>query len=147
MPWKVMDGMNQKIRFVVRATGYLWLKKYREARNVTGLQERSRRPRHSPRRTPAGVEHRVVELRRRHGWGGKKLQVLLEREGIHLSVSTVHRILRRQGELDPYQAQRPAPQRFERSQPNELWQMEFKGPFTCPDSVCHPLSILDDCSR
>jgi len=166
MPWKVTDVMNQKIRFVVRATepgtnlsalcrefgisrptGYLWLKRYREANSVAGLKERSRRPRHSPQRTSAAVEARVVALRRRHGWGGKKLQVLLEREEIHLSVSTVHRILRRKGELGEYQAARPAPGRFERSEPNELWQMDFKGPFAGPDGECHPLSILDDCSR
>ena len=166
MPWRVTDVMDQKIRFVLRAvgpgvnmsvlcrefgisrpTGYTWLKRYREARSVTGLQERSRRPRHSPARTAAAVEARVVELRQRHGWGGKKLQVLLEREGVHLSVSTVNRILRRQGELGQHQAHRSAPQRFERSQPNELWQMDFKGQFQSPDGPCHPLSILDDCSR
>ena len=166
MPWRVRDVMDQKISFVVRATvpganlsalcreygisrptGYLWRKRYREAWSVTGLEERSRRPRHSPQRTPAAVEARVVELRRRHGWGGKKLQVLLERDGIHLSVSTANRILRRKGELGPYQAARPAPGRFERSEPNELWQMDFKGPFTGRDGRCHTLSILDDCSR
>ena len=166
MPWKVTDAMSQKISFVVRATapganlsalcreygisrptGYLWRKRYREANSVTGLEERSRRPLHSPQRTPAGVEAQVVALRRRYGWGGKKLQVLLERGGIHLSVSTVNRILRRKGELGEYQAARPAPGRFERSEPNELWQMDFKGPFTGPDGECHPLSILDDCSR
>ena len=166
MPWKVTNVMDQKIRFVLRAvqpganmsalcrefqisrpTGYKWLKRYREAHSVTGLEERSRRPRHSPARTAAAVEARVVELRRQYGWGGKKLQVLLEREGVSLSVPTVNRILRRQGELGEYQAQRPAPQRFERSQPNELWQMDFKGPFQGPEGPCHPLSILDDCSR
>ena len=166
MPWRVKDAMDEKIRFVVRAavpganlsalcrefgisrpTGYLWRKRYREANSVAGLEERSRRPRHSPQRTPAAVEAQVVELRRRYGWGGKKLQVLLEREGILLSVSTVNRILRRKGQLGEYQAARPAPGRFERSAPNELWQMDFKGPFTGSDGPCHPLSILDDCSR
>ena len=135
MPWKVTDVMNQKIRFVVRATepgtnlsalcrefgisrptGYLWLKRYREANSVAGLEERSRRPRHSPQRTSAAVEARVVALRRRHGWGGKKLQVLLKREEIHLSVSTVHRILRRKGPLGESQAARPAPGRTIRTQ-------------------------------
>ena len=104
MPWNVTDVMEQKIRFVTQAavpganisalcresgisrpTGYYWLKRYREADSVAGLQERSRRPKHSPRRTAGWVEARVVQLRRQHGWGGKKLQVLLQREGVHLS--------------------------------------------------------------
>ena len=95
MPWKVT--MDQKIRFVLRAvqpganmsalcrefqisrpTGYKWLKRYREAHSVTGLEERSRRPRHSPARTAAAVEARVVEL----GNTRMLLQVLLEREGV-----------------------------------------------------------------
>ena len=40
----------------------------------------------------------------------------------------------------------PAVQRFERSQPNELWQMDFKGPKGWPQAM-GPLSVLDDHSR
>jgi hypothetical protein len=39
-----------------------------------------------------------------------------------------------------------APQRFERDAPNELWQMDFKGPL-CPAERVGPLSVLDDHSR
>ena len=166
MPWKATDVMEQRIRFVARAvvpgsnvsglcrefgisrpTGYYWLRRYREAGSVTGLQERSRRPRHSPGRTAEGVERRVVELRQTYGWGGKKLQVLLAKEGIRLSVSTVNRIVRRQGLVRRREAHHAAPGRFERSRPNELWQMDFKGPLRCHQGRCHPLSILDDHSR
>ncbi len=102
--WMRSLVMEQKIRFVTQAavpganisalcresgisrpTGYYWLKRYREADSVAALQERSQRPHHSPRRTAGWVEARVVQLRRQHGWGGKKLQVLLQREGVHLS--------------------------------------------------------------
>jgi transposase InsO family protein len=38
-------------------------------------------------------------------------------------------------------------QRFERDQPNELWQMDFKGHFPTLIGRCHPLTILDDHSR
>ena len=37
--------------------------------------------------------------------------------------------------------------RFERQAPNELWQMDFKGPYRGPGKPCIPLSILDDHSR
>ena len=38
----------------------------------------------------------MVELRRRYpDWGARKLQVLLEREGVELTRSTIHRILLR----------------------------------------------------
>lgn len=166
MPWKVTGVMDQKIRFVGQAvapganlsalcrehgisrpTGYYWLKRYREADSVTALQQRSRRPKHSPRRTAGWVEARVVELRQQYGWGGKKLQVLLQREGVHLSVSTVNRILQRQGLVGRRNAHQPAPGRFQRLRPNELWQMDFKGPFGCRGGRCYPLAIVDDCTR
>ena len=89
----------------------------------------------------------MVELRREHGWGGKKLQVMLENEGMAVSVPTVNRIIRRQGLVRRRDAHHPAPGRLERSQPNELWQMDFKGPLRCREGRCHPLSILDDHSR
>ena len=92
MAWKVIDLMDQKIRFVVRAVGaevnmislcrefgisrltwYCWLKRYRNASSVTGLQEHSQRLHHSPRRTAVSGEARLMELRRQHGWGGEKL--------------------------------------------------------------------------
>ena len=49
--------------------------------------------------------------------------------------------------------QRPAArrrplQRFERAEPNELWQMDFKGHFAMHTTQrCHPLTVLDDYSR
>ena len=50
----------------------------------------------SPARTPAELEQRVVELRQRYpDWGARKLQVLLAREEVELTRSTIHRILLR----------------------------------------------------
>ena len=40
----------------------------------------------------------------------------------------------------------PAVQRFERETPNQLWQMDFKGPKGW-DAAVGPLSVLDDHSR
>ncbi len=89
MAWKVTDLMDQKIRFVVRAvvnmnfpvrefgiswlTGHYWMRRYQDASSITGLQEHSQRLHHSPRRTAVSVEARLMELRRQHGLGGKKL--------------------------------------------------------------------------
>ncbi len=160
-----MDVQEQRVRFVVAATrrdkplralceefgispptGYLWLERYRQ-QGIAGIVEQSRRPQHSPRQTCDALEQRVVELRKRYpDWGARKLQVLLEREGVLLTRSTVHRILLRQGLVREADRHPPAVQRFERAQPNELWQMDFKGPKNWPQSV-GPLSVLDDHSR
>jgi transposase InsO family protein len=57
--------------------------------------------------------------------------------------------LRRHGELDPEESAKHRPcEQFEMEQPNQLWQMDFKGyfPLTC-GGYCHPLTVLDDHSR
>lgn len=165
MPWKRMAVHEQRMQFVIRATseqermsglcrefgisrptGYLWRQRYQQTRSLTQLAERSRRPHRSPRRTAAAKEQRVVALRQQTGWGAKKLQVLLREEESPLSTRTIHRILERHG-LVSEDARGPALGRFERGQPNELWQMDSKGKYPLSDGECHPLSILDDHSR
>jgi transposase InsO family protein len=112
-----------------------------------GIEAQSRRPHHSPERTPAACEQQVVELRRqRPDWGARKLQVLLERQGTKLARRTVHRILVRHGLVREEASHPPAPGRFEREAPNQLWQMDFKSPKGW-DTPVGPLSVLDDHSR
>ena len=165
MVWKTMDVREQRVSFVVtanrgersftavcqefgisRPTGYLWLSRYRQA-ELAGIAERSRRPARSPDRTAAEVEEQVVGLRARYpDWGARKLQVLLRQRGLELARSTIHRILLRHGLVQDPDSHGAARQRFERSTPNELWQMDFKGPL-CPAERVGPLSVLDDHSR
>jgi transposase InsO family protein len=165
MPWKTMDVQEQRVSFVVaasrrekplsslcqefgisRPTGYLWLARYRK-QGLAGIAEHSRRPARSPERTAAEVEEPVVALRQRYpDWGARKLQVLLRQRGFELARSTIHRILLRRGLVHDFQRHDLALQRFERGAPNELWQMDFKGPL-CPAERVGPLSVLDDHSR
>jgi len=165
MGWKTMDVRQKRVEFVVaatrgekpftqlceefgvsRPTGYLWWKRYR-ARGLEGIAEQTRRPHGSPTKTLEPVEQQVIALRRRYpDWGARKLAVLLQQSGQALPPSTIHRVLRRNGLVgDPPQSSR-AWKRFERSRPNELWQMDFKGPRGWNQEV-GPLSILDDHSR
>ena len=132
--------------FVSRPTGMRWRERY-EQTGLAGIAERSRRPQQSPTQTPAELEQRVVEMRRRYpDWGARKLQVLLAREGVELTRSTVHRILLRRDLVRDSDRHRQALQRFERGEPNQLWQMDYKSPKGWNAAV-GPLSVLDDHSR
>jgi len=72
----------------------------------------------------------------------------LAAEGITLAARTIDRIIAREGLTRADVAPAPAPRRFERAAPNELWQMDAKGHYpVAPGRRCHPLSILDDHSR
>jgi transposase InsO family protein len=93
------------------------------------------------------LEQQVIQVRKRYpDWGACKLRVVLEREGVKLPRNTVHRILLRHDLVRDEERRSAAVQRFERSWPNELWQMDFKGPRGWPQAV-GPLSVLDDPSR
>lgn len=166
MPWEKTDVGEQRVKFVVRAstgkealaalcrefgisrpTGYRWRRRFQQGGSVSELVERSRRPLHSPFQTDARKEERVVALRQEHGWGAKKLAVLLREQDTPLTVTTINRILRRRGLVGRQDAHYPALERFERRAPNELWQMDGKSEYRGQDGTCYPLSILDDHSR
>ena len=165
MAWRSVDIEEQRIRFVVRSsrgtrshselcrefgisrpTGYLWLERYSSG-GVRAVAEISRRPHSSPTRTPAEIEERIVQLRgERPDWGARKLSVLLGREGISILPGTLHRVLLRHGLVRAEDRRRPAISRFEREQPNQLWQMDFKSPKGW-DRPVGPFSLIDDASR
>ena len=166
MPWKVSSPMSLREEFVrfalqgdasmavlcrrmniSRKTGYKWLARHRAGQP---LVDRSRRPIHSPRRTDAATEQRIVQLRAQHpAWGARKLKRRLEDLAHPMPArSTVNGILARHGLIDPVDSAKHTPmRRFERAAPNELWQMDFKGHFALDAGRCHPLTLLDDCSR
>ena len=165
MAWGMVDVAEQRVQFVVRAsrrekpmsalcreakisrpTGYSWLRRFQTG-GIEALVEKSRCPHHSPARTAKDIEQRVVEMRQKWpDWGARKLHALLERDGLALPLITIHRILLRNNLVRLQDRHRTALQRFSRSAPNQLWQMDFKGPVGWQAPV-GPLSIVDDHSR
>jgi transposase InsO family protein len=167
MPWKENTLMSCRHEFVLLArqpgsvirelcrryeispkTGYKWLERY-EREGQLGLANRSRRPLHSPHRTAATMERRILTLHRRYPyWGPRKLHALLD-DPDGPQPSTIAAILRRHGcHLAGPPACAPATRRFEQPAPNLLWQMDFKGHFSLsPHGHCHPFTLLDDHSR
>jgi transposase InsO family protein len=170
MPWRELSVMDQREEFVrlalvpgankgelcrrfgiSRSKGYKWFERYAtEGRD--GLADRSRRPHRSATRTAAAVEAEVLRIRKdsNNAWGGRKIARVMERNGeaVVPAASTITEILRRHGKLEGRANEHPGPfQRFEREQPNELWQMDFKGDFATGRGRCHPLTVIDDHSR
>jgi transposase InsO family protein len=134
---------------ISRKTGYKWLERYQQS-GAEALKDRSRRPVRSPQQTPPEVGERVIALRLENpAWGGRKLRRRLQDLGGQAvpSASTCTEILRRAELLRKDRPGGPM-QRFERAQPNELWQMDYKGDFgTQSGQRCRPLTVLDDHSR
>ena len=133
---------------VSRRTGYKWLRRF-ESEGETGLEERSRRPVHSPWKTDGSTEELVIAIRdERPSWGGRKIKHHLESLGEKglPSPSTITEILRRNGRLNAVPEVKKW-NRFECDRPMGLLQMDFKGDFKTSTGRCHPLTVLDDHSR
>jgi len=132
---------------ISRQTGHLWLRRF--AAGEQSFADRSRRPLHSPRRLAGELEARILAVRDAHpAWGARKIAAVLRRDGITPPAdSTVHAVLSRNGRIAPESTGR-AYGAFERSEPNALWQMDFKGRVRLGCSAwLHPLTVIDDHSR
>jgi len=60
------------------------------------LKDRSKIPKHQPRRTPAAIEDRVIEIKNKTGFGPERLSRYLQKhEGISVPAGTIRHIIRR----------------------------------------------------
>ena len=149
MPWKVRPVPEQRIalvhavrtaglpvaeaarRFgVSRKTAHKWLARF-DAEPDGPLADRSRRPGRSPGRTPEDVERRRPGGPRPLGLGAPQAPRRPGPRGPARPAAADHR--RHPPPPRPRRrraaaAAGPAAQRFERGAPNELWQLDFKGP-------------------
>ncbi|MGW4942936.1 helix-turn-helix domain-containing protein, partial [Actinoplanes sp. NPDC004185] len=77
-------------RFQVSATtAKRWAERYRTG-GPAAMTDRSSRPGHSPNRTPARTERRIIKVRILRRWGPARIAYLLG-----LNPATVHRVLTR----------------------------------------------------
>src|SRR3954468_11529270 len=166
MPWKevsIVDQRQELVRLAMQEganrrelfrrfgvhpnTGYKWLGRWAAKEELT---DRSRRPHSSPARTEDSIEERVLAVRDAHpAWGARKIARCLERDGVACPASsTVHAILQRHGRITAPLGGAAAHLRFEMPEPNQLWQMDFKGHMPLSGGGrCHPLTVVDDHSR
>jgi transposase InsO family protein len=177
MPFKNITVMEQRLELILLSqsrtkvkfnelcrrfnisckTGYKWFNRYKEG-GIVALADRSRRPRISPKRYQEDIEDYIVKLRGQEPeWGPKKLHKILLNQieagtypfSIIPCKTTISKMIRRNGLTDPIKSEQSKTyQHFEYDNPNELWQIDFKGYFSMLNNrSCHPLVILDDHSR
>jgi transposase InsO family protein len=140
---------------ISRKTAYKWIDRF-VRRGPAGLEEESRRPRHSPLRTAPQVVSAILELRQRHPtWGAKKILHVLHRR--HPQWSLPHRatgydILNRYGLIRKKPKRRKIGHPGKPSSlilaPNQVWCADFKGQFRLGNGLyCYPLTVTDGFSR
>lgn len=169
MPWQEVTKMSLRKQFIMfalndnisraelcrrfgisRKTGYKWIERFKNHGTI-GLLDQSKRPKTSPNKTAAKLEQVIIELRTQHPcWGGRKIKRRMVDLGYrHVpAASTISTILKRHGFItDSESIKHSGFHRFEAEAANDLWQMDYKGPFQTDDGPCHPLTVLDDHSR
>ena len=106
-----------------------WLRRY-ESEGEKGLLDRSRKPHISPRKTPSKIERLVGKLRKKTGYGRRRLAWILRRDyNIYISEDTVRHILRRLGVKKKGKSRRrfyPAHWAWEVKTPFSLAQVDTK---------------------
>lgn len=133
---------------ISRKTGYKWLNRY--LHNKEDLQDHSRAPHNSPNISDSSIIKNIVKVKKKYpAWGARKIKTILENKNIEEvpSKSTIHRILKTNGYVAKDSKNTSYQNRFEREEPNSLWQMDFKGHFPYAKGRCHALTIIDDHSR
>ena len=117
--WHVADAAEAA--GVSVRTAYKWKARFR-SEGISGLRDRSSRPRRMPRATPSDWQAQVISLRREHRMASPAIS-----RQLRMPHSTVCRILGRAGvsrlrDLDP-----PEPaNRYERAKPGELVHVDIK---------------------
>ncbi|WP_425460928.1 helix-turn-helix domain-containing protein [Lacisediminihabitans profunda] len=129
------------------------------SRYLTGgwdaIEPQSRRPKTSPTRTPPDREAEIIQLRKSlqtagHDAGPHTIAAHLERRhGSSPAVSTIWKVLRRNGLVTEQPKKRPRSSylRFEADLPNETWQSDFTHWRLASGTGTEVLTFLDDHSR
>lgn len=120
------------------------------------LQDRARKPKES--KVTADVEASILALRSLK-WGTARIQqslfslppFLLELlpdcvQGVLLSRTTINNVLKKH-KVNGYQSEKKGWKFFRASKPNELWQIDLKGPYTIAGKAYYYLVCIDDYSR
>jgi transposase InsO family protein len=149
---------------VSRKTVWKWCKRtMKPGRPV--YQDKSKKPHRIHRKITPNVEEAILLLRDSFNWGTQRIMIALrspppyiqfffeetmgiEWKPIKLSRQSINNMLKKHGvNGSPYSKNRKAWKYFRAKKPNDMWQIDIKGPFRINGKRMNALLILDDYSR
>ena len=138
-----------------KQTVYRWLKRGKHPGKET-FKDKPRRPKES--KVTLEVELSILKLRTTFKWGTARIQQGLYNlpsfisesvncvQGVELSRETINKILARNNQ-NGYRHEFKRWNFFRAATPDELWQIDFRGPFTVQGKKYWFLVCIDDFSR
>ena len=175
MPWKEVDKMTEKEKFINEAlkaekpfkhlcnefgisekTGYKWKNRF-YADGKAGLQEQSRATKTHNNALEEDAIIEIIKFKEAHPyWGAKKIRELYSRkypEKETPSLSSVNRILDKCGMVKKRRI-KPATTETKRlrqyikaEEPNDVWAIDFKGWWKSSGELCEPFTVRDIVSK
>jgi predicted DNA-binding transcriptional regulator AlpA len=136
---KISTNVVAKVFNVSRSTIWRWCKRvHHPGRESFKDKKRIRRP----KKITLEVELSILALRTTFSWGTARIQQALVslpdfmKEGVNgcvqgrsLSRTAINQVLRKHG-LNGYEREQKSWKFFRAKEPDELWQLNLKGPFT-----------------
>ena len=153
-----------KIFNVSRKTVWKWVKRAKHPGRES-FENLPKNPHRIKRKVDVYIENAVILPRFFFNWGTHRIKLFLEKpppyirfllenvldiewKDITLSRQTINEVLKKYGRNgSPYRKNRRDWKFFRAGSPNELWQMDIKGPFRIENQICYALIIIDDHSR
>jgi transposase InsO family protein len=138
-----------------RQTVYRWISRAKHV-GREHYKDRPRKPKES--KVTVEVELSILKLRTTFKWGTARIQQALYNlpsfildsvrcvQGVKLSRETINNVLARNNQ-NGYQSGFKRWNFFRASRPDELWQIDFRGPFTVAGKSYFFLVCIDDYSR
>ena len=175
MPWKEVDKMTEKEKFInemlkaekpfkhlcnefgiSEKTGYKWKNRF-YADGKAGLQEQSRATKTHSNALEEDAIIEIIKFKEAHPyWGAKKIRELYSRkypEKETPSLSSVNRILDKCGMVKKRRI-KPATTETKRlrqyikaEEPNDVWAIDFKGWWKSSGELCEPFTVRDIVSK
>ena len=123
-----------------------WWKRFKEEDNWN-LKDTSQKPKKLPIKFSEEEKKIITNLRKRFKYGPKKIRILAQRKGVKMSISTIKRIIKGSGLSRGSKMEgmilKPKWVRFERPDPNYMWQIDGDK----NDDGTWRVPVVDDCSR
>lgn len=133
-----------------RSYYYYWMKRYRRY-GIEGLKDRSRRPRRMPRLSGPIQVAAVVAMRRKTRYGKERLHEYLKDTGFDIPVSTIGKILKREGLLFKKRSWKTAKKHIKRYNllyPGQRVQLDIKYvPYRVKGRQWYQYTVIDENTR
>lgn len=137
-----------------RTTVWTWGKRSKQKK---GFKDKPRKPKQG--KVTVEIRISILNLRNIFGWGSARIQqglmclpeFMLKEipfcvQGVKLSRMTINNVLKQHG-MNGYEKKHKSWKFFRAKEPDELWQLDIKGPFTVQGKKYWLIVCVDDYSR